>query len=142
RRCGSPAPTPPRSRRSKIARSSLWCRRGGLRRDNTAAALLAFHLHLPAVAEIRHVLLDRALDLLAVDLGGRHAALDAVQHALHQIVIVLVAVGFEIEIGGDFFQLLVADVFDVLLHEAVVVTPADAGGAASGLLGARGDLVG
>ena len=38
-------------------------------------------------------------------------------------------------------QPLVADALDVFLHEAVVILPADAGGAHRGLLGAGGDLM-
>src|SRR5947207_3646964 len=142
RRSGSPVPTLPRLWRSRRARSSLRYHLGGWRRGSAGAALLALCLLFPAVAEIGHVLLDRALDLVAVDLGGRDAALDAVEHALHQIVVVLVAIGFEVEVGRHFPQLLVADVLDVLLHEAVVVAPANAGRAHRRLLGARGDLVG
>src|SRR5436190_22222824 len=142
RRSGSPAPTLPRLRRSRRARSSLRYHLGGWRRGSAGAALLALCLLFLAVAEIGHVFLDRALDLLAVDLGGRDAALDAIEHALHQVVVVLVAIGLQIEVGGHFPQPLVADVLDVLLHEAVVVAPADAGGAHRRLLGPRGDLVG
>ena len=67
---------------------------------------------------------------------------DRLVHALEQIEIVLVAIGLEIEIGGNLAQPLVADALDVLLHEAVVVAPANAGGAHRRLLGAGGDLVG
>ncbi len=85
---------------------------------------------------------DRLLDLLGLDAGRTFAARDAIQHALHQVVVVLVAIGLEVEIGRHLGQPLVADVLDVVLHEAVVGVPADAGRAHRRLLGARGDLMG
>ncbi len=81
------------------------------------------------------------LHVLGLDLSGRLATRNAVEHALHQLVIVLVAVGLEVEVGGHLGEPLVADMLDVLLHEGVVVAPADAGGADGGLLGAGRDLV-
>src|SRR5947207_2069247 len=74
------------------------------------------------------------------------ASFYARQHAPQQIVVVLVAIGLEIEIFRYFGQTLVgqtlvADSFDMLLHEAVVVAPLDAGGAHSRLLGASRDLM-
>ena len=85
---------------------------------------------------------DRLLDLLDLDAGRAFPARDAIEHALHQIVVVLVAIGLEVEVGRHLGQPLVADVLDVVLHEAVVGVPADAGRAHRRLLGARGDLMG
>jgi hypothetical protein len=63
------------------------------------------------------------------------------QHTLYEVVVVLVTIGLEVEIGGQFGQPLVADALDVFLHEAVVVAPADAGRTHRSLLGAGGDLM-
>src|SRR5580698_6875750 len=72
----------------------------------------------------------------------RLSGVRAVQHAAQQIVVVLVAIGFEIEIFRYFGEPLVTDVFDVFLHERVVFAPRDPGRAYRRLLGARGDLMG
>ena len=53
----------------------------------------------------------------------------------------LVAVRLKVEIPRHFAKAFVADGFDMLLHEAIVVPPFDAGGAHGGLLGAGRDLM-
>jgi len=57
---------------------------------------------------VRHVAADRALDVLGLDAGGSLTARNASQHALHEVVIVLVTVRLEVEIGGHFGQPLEA----------------------------------
>ena len=42
------------------------------------------------VSHVRHVAADRALDVLGLDAGGSLTARNASQHALHEVVIVLV----------------------------------------------------
>src|SRR5208282_946673 len=64
------------------------------------------------------------------------------QHATQQIVIVLVAIGLQVEILRHFGEALVTDAFDVSLHESIVVVPRDAGRAYGCLLGTRGNLMG
>jgi len=85
--------------------------------------------------KMRHVPRDRAFDERSIEAGGSPLVLDARQHALDQIVVVLVPIGLEVEIGRHLGQPLVADVLDIFLHEPVVVVPADAGGAHRRLLG-------
>ena len=72
--------------------------------------------------------------VVRVSRGGGHAA--------QQIGVVLVAIGLEIEIGGQLGQPLVAHLFDVLLHETIVSAPRNSVGAHGRLLGARRDLMG
>src|SRR6185437_10245501 len=54
----------------------------------------------------------------------------------------LVAIRFKIEILRYLLQALIADAFYVFLHETVIDTPLDAGGAHGSLLGAGRDLMG
>ena len=61
-------------------------------------------------------------------LWGR-SGVHTVKHAEKQIVVLFVAVGFEIEILRHLGQTLVANQFDIFLHETIVVAPGDAGGA-------------
>ena len=48
-------------------------------------------------------------DVLGVDAGWSDMAFHAVEHALDQIIVVLVAIGLQVEIGGHLCQPLVAD---------------------------------
>ena len=73
---------------------------------------------------------------------GAFAGVHAVQHAAQQIVVVLVAIGLEIEILRHFGEPLVADMFDIFLHELIVFAPCDPGRAHRRLLGAGRDLMG
>ena len=79
--------------------------------------------------------------LIAAKVLGHPALLNRIEHAPQQIVVVLVAVRFGIEILRQLGKPLVADTLDVLLHEPVVVAPVDAGGEHSRMLGAGGDLM-
>ena len=54
----------------------------------------------------------------------------------------LVAERFKVKIPRHFAKAFVADGFDMLLHEAIVIPPFDAGGTHGGLLGAGRDLMG
>jgi len=49
---------------------------------------------------VRHVAADRALDVLGLDAEGSLTPRYASQHALHEVIIVLVAVRLEVEIGA------------------------------------------
>src|SRR5271154_3064126 len=62
-------------------------------------------------------------------------------HAPHQVVVVFVAIGFQIEVRGQHGQALVAHPLDVGLHEPVVGAPRDSIRANRGFLGASRDLV-
>ena len=64
-----------------------------------AALTFAFWICLE-ISHARHVAADYAIDVLGVDAFRTLAARNASQHALHEVVIVLVAIGLEIEIGG------------------------------------------
>ena len=55
-------------------------------------------------------------------------ALDCLGHALEQISVVLVAIRLQVEICGDFGEAFVANIFDVCLHEIIVVVPVDSTG--------------
>jgi hypothetical protein len=57
---------------------------------------------------VRKVSPDRELARLDITAGGSLTARNASQHALHEVVIVLVTVRLEIEIGGHFGQPLEA----------------------------------
>ena len=83
-----------------------------------------------------------AADVLGLDALGTLTARSGSQHAPHEVVIVLVAIGLKVEVGGHLGQPLVADALDVFLHEAVVIAPTDAGRTHRRLLGAGGDLMG
>ena len=45
------------------------------------------------VLQVRHIAVDRALNVLGLDAGGTFAARDGNQHALHEVVVVLIAIG-------------------------------------------------
>src|SRR3984893_17945292 len=61
--------------------------------------------------------------------GREMSALDRGLHPAQQVEIMLVAIGFGIEIDRHLGQALVAGTLDVLLHEPVIGSPRYAGGA-------------
>jgi hypothetical protein len=56
------------------------------------------------ISHARHVAADRAIDVFGFDAFRTSTARNGSQHALHEVGIVLVAIGPEIEIGGHLSQ--------------------------------------
>src|SRR6266403_1681643 len=138
-RCGA-APTAPARRRALTS--------GGTQRSSLALNLLAPALGAaprPFVAPRHDIglhLLDGATHRHRASRRREVSAFDRGFHPAQQVEIMLVAIGFGIEIGRHIRQALVAGALDVFLHEPVIGPPRYAGGAHRRLLGASRDLVG